>query len=218
METSSAASEIRELARIGGQHSATAAEHVNQTGETAACASQALGQMIVALGEAARQNGQVSKVIKVIDEIAFQTNILALNAAVEAARAGNAGAGFAVVADEVRTLALRCAQAAAETGTLLAASLQKTREGSAEVDKVERLIRQVSVDASNIQNLVNEVNTGSQRQTSGIDHVAQALGRVNDITQQNAAQAEESASAAEELKLQSDTLQHIVAELQTLVG
>jgi methyl-accepting chemotaxis protein/methyl-accepting chemotaxis protein-1 (serine sensor receptor) len=160
----------------------------------------------------------VAKIIKVIDEIAFQTNILALNAAVEAARAGEAGMGFAVVADEVRNLAQRCAQAAKDTAALIEESIVKSNDGKTKVDQVAVAIRAITEDSAKVKTLVDEVSLGSQEQTRGIEQVAKALTQMEQVTQQSAANAEESAAAAEELTAQASTLMEVVHQLSSMVG
>src|SRR5579862_6160682 len=130
--------------------------------------------MVVAMGEINTQSGKISKIIKVIDENAFQTNILTLNAAVEAARAGEAGMGFAVVADEVRNLAQRCAQAAKDTAELIEESIAKSNGGQATVDQVATAIRSITVESAKVKTLVDEVNLGSQEQARGIEQISKA--------------------------------------------
>ncbi len=163
-------------------------------------------------------SGKISKIIKVIDEIAFQTNILALNAAVEAARAGEAGLGFAVVADEVRNLAQRCAQAAKDTADLIEDSVAKSNAGQAKVDQVAGAIRTVTEEAGKIKVLVDEISVGSQEQARGIEQIGSAITQMDQVTQRAAASAEEGASAAEELTAQSESLKAVVAQLTRMVG
>lgn len=156
--------------------------------------------------------------MKVIDEIAFQTNILALNAAVEAARAGEAGMGFAVVADEVRNLAHRSAQAAKDTESLIEDSIVRSRDGKAKVDHVATAIRAIAADSNRIQVLVDEVNVASQEQSRGIEQVAKSVTLMENVTQRSAASAEESASASTELTAQASALQDVVLRLSQMVG
>src|SRR6202007_3262540 len=121
-------------------------------------------ELVVAMGEINSSRGKISKIIKVTDEIAFQTNILALNAAVEAARAGEAGMGFAVVADEVRTLAQRSAQAAEDTEALIKESIDRSRDGSANLEEVARAIEQVTMLSNNMKQQIEEVSAANEEQ------------------------------------------------------
>ena len=161
---------------------------------------------------------QVAKIIKTIDEIAFQTNILALNAAVEAARAGKAGMGFAVVADEVRNLAQRSAQAARDTASLIEASIIKAQAGNQKVEQVAASISGITSSVVKVKGLVDEVSLASQQQTQGIDQVSQAMAKMERVTQKTAATAEEGAAASEELSAQAENAMGVVARLQALVG
>ncbi|MBY0375362.1 MAG: MCP four helix bundle domain-containing protein, partial [Bryobacteraceae bacterium] len=135
-ETSATAEEISATARRNAETASTAAEVMSSLAGNFRRTDEKLEQMVAAMGEISSSSARIGNIIKVIDEIAFQTNILALNAAVEAARAGQAGAGFAVVADEVRSLAQRSAQAARETATLIEESINRSRDGAAQVDEV----------------------------------------------------------------------------------
>ncbi len=177
-----------------------------------------LESMIGAMADIKESSDKVAKIIKVIDEIAFQTNILALNAAVEAARAGEAGMGFAVVADEVRNLAQRCAQAARDTAALIEESIARSNDGQVKVDHVAVAIRTITEESGKIKTLVDEVTLGSQHQTRGIDQIAKALIQMEQVTQQSAANAEESAAASEELTAQASTLMQVAHQLSILVG
>jgi methyl-accepting chemotaxis protein len=161
---------------------------------------------------------EIAKIIKNIDEIAFQTNILALNAAVEAARAGEAGAGFAVVADEVRALAHRSAQSAKETASKIESAISKTTEGVRISGSVQDSLRQIVTKVREVDGLVSEVAQASREQNQGISQVTSAVGEMDKVTQGNAANAEETASAAEELNAQAEMMRETVDELQKLVG
>jgi len=162
-------------------------------------------------------SADIAKIIKTIDEIAFQTNILALNAAVEAARAGEAGAGFAVVADEVRNLAQRCAQAAKETASKIEDAVQKSAVGAEISAKVAKSLEEIVGKARQVDEMAGEVAAASQEQSQGIAQVNTAVTQMDKVTQSNAANAEESAAAAEELTAQAESLKDAVADLLRLV-
>jgi methyl-accepting chemotaxis protein len=162
-------------------------------------------------------SGEIAKIIKTIDEIAFQTNILALNAAVEAARAGEAGMGFAVVADEVRGLAQRCAQAAKETAVKIEEAVERSARGVEISANVAKSLGEIVTKARQVDELASEVATSSREQSQGIDQVSRAMAEMDKVTQATAGNAEESASAAEELNAQAATLRQAVTELQRLV-
>jgi methyl-accepting chemotaxis protein/methyl-accepting chemotaxis protein-1 (serine sensor receptor) len=217
-ETSASSEEINSMATRNTENSSTAANLVMHSQEKFVEANRSLEQMVVAMGEINASSDKVSKIIKVIDEIAFQTNILALNAAVEAARAGEAGMGFAVVSDEVRNLAQRCAQAAKDTAALIEESIAKSTHGKGKVDQTAGAIRAITEESSQIKVLVDEVNLGSQEQARGIEQIGKAISQMEQVTQKAAANAEECASAAEELNAQSQTLKDIVERLTAMVG
>jgi methyl-accepting chemotaxis protein len=179
---------------------------------------QDMSALVSAMDDIKRSSSDIAKIIKTIDEIAFQTNILALNAAVEAARAGEAGAGFAVVADEVRSLAQRCAQAAKETAGKIEDAVQKSARGADISAKVAKSLEEIVGKARQVDERAGEVASASEEQSQGISQVNIAVTEMDKVTQSNAANAEESAAAAEELTAQAEALKEAVTELMRLVG
>jgi methyl-accepting chemotaxis protein len=161
---------------------------------------------------------KVAKVIKMIDEITFQTNILALNAAVETARAGEVGMGFAVVADEVRNLAHRSADAARDTSVLIEEALAKSRDGRQKVNAVNQKMDASNKIAGAVKAATDEIGAASTEQTRGIEQISTAISQMNQVVQCTAAQAEENAAASEQLNAQSQMLQEIVARLSRLIS
>jgi methyl-accepting chemotaxis protein len=174
--------------------------------------------MSVAMEAIKVSSDDIAKIIKTIDEVAFQTNILALNAAVEAARAGEAGLGFAVVAEEVRNLAQRSAQAARETSAKIGGAISKTGQGVEISKKVEKSLNEIVTKARQVDELAAEVANASREQTQGITQINTAVEQMDKVTQSNAASAEESAAAAGELNAQVETMKQTVIELLKLLG
>ena len=217
-ETSASSEEIHSVTDKNAAHCRQAAENMSATAEIVGDANRKLEQMVQSMNAINGSSEKISKIIKIIDEIAFQTNILALNAAVEAARAGEAGMGFAVVADEVRNLSQRCAQAAKDTAGLIEESIARSTEGKSNLDQVAEAIKQITASAATVKTLVDEINLSTQEQTRGIEQVSKALSQMEQVTQRNAASAEEGASAGEELAAQAGTLRGIVSKLGELVG
>jgi methyl-accepting chemotaxis protein len=174
--------------------------------------------MTVAMDAIKASSDDIAKIIRTIDEIAFQTNILALNAAVEAARAGEAGMGFAVVADEVRNLAQRSAQAAKETSAKIEGAISRTAQGVDLSAKVATTLAEIVTQARQVDELAAEVANASREQSQGVAQINVAVGQMDKVTQSNAANAEESAAAAEELNAQAEMLKSTVVELMRLVN
>ena len=217
-ETSSASSEINSMAQRTSVSSRETAEIVTRSQENVQATRHSLEEMVLAMEDINSSSQKISKIIKVIDEIAFQTNILALNAAVEAARAGEAGMGFAVVADEVRNLAQRCAQAARDTADLIDDSIQKSAGGKVKVDQVAVAIRAITGESARIKTLIDEISLGSVEQSRGIDQITQAISQMEQATQSSAANAEESAASAQQLSAQAASLKQVVDKLHSMVG
>jgi methyl-accepting chemotaxis protein len=199
-------------------------EHIDRSNtlarETRAAADRGvtdMQSMSAAMEAIKTSSDDIAKIIKTIDEIAFQTNILALNAAVEAARAGEAGMGFAVVADEVRNLAQRCSQAAEETTAKIEGAIGRTTQGVELTAKVARALNGIVAKARQMDELAAEVATAAREQTEGISQINSAVAQMDKVTQSNAANAEESAAAAEELNAQAETMKQSVVALLTLV-
>jgi methyl-accepting chemotaxis protein/methyl-accepting chemotaxis protein-1 (serine sensor receptor) len=217
-ETSSSATEITAITRKNAENTRSVNGLMTETSQLVGDANHNLEEMIRSMKEINSSSEKISKIIRVIDEIAFQTNILALNAAVEAARAGEAGMGFAVVADEVRNLAHRSAQAAKDTAALIEESINKSNEGSRKLDLVAKSIQQITGSSTQVKTLVDEVDVGSQEQSRGIEQIGMAVGQMEKVTQRNAANAEESAAASEELASQARSLYETVERLRRISG
>jgi methyl-accepting chemotaxis protein len=217
-ETSASMEEMSSMTRKNADNSRDAANLMSDVDARVHASNESLGQMVSSMASIQDASQQVAKIIKTIDEIAFQTNILALNAAVEAARAGEAGMGFAVVADEVRKLAQRSAQAARDTAGLIDASLTRTQAGTKTVQQVADAIGAITESVSKVKVLVDEVSAASQQQSQGIEQVTQAIAQMEKVTQTTAATAEESAASSEELNAQAEQALRLVEQLKAVVG
>jgi methyl-accepting chemotaxis protein len=217
-ETGSSLEEMSSMTKRNADNSQKANELARETRSAAEKGAADMQNMIAAMDGIKTSSDEIAKIIKTIDEIAFQTNILALNAAVEAARAGEAGMGFAVVADEVRSLAQRCAQAAKETSAKIEGAIDKTGQGVEISGKVAKALEEIVGRIRQVDELVAEVATASREQSQGITQVNQAVSQMDKVTQSNAANAEESAAASEELNAQAESMKQAVVQLLALVG
>jgi methyl-accepting chemotaxis protein len=205
------------LEEISGQ-TQQAAENARQANALAQESKQSadrgqheMSQMNDAVNAIKQSSGEISKIIKVIDEIAFQTNLLALNAAVEAARAGEAGKGFAVVAEEVRNLAHRSAEAAKSTSSMIEESVKRSEAGVQIAGRVGQSLEAITVSTNKVSALLAEIASAASEQATGVGQINQGVSQLDQVTQQNAGNSEELASSAEELSSQ-------VASLNDLVG
>lgn len=216
-QTSASSEEISSMVKASADQAQSAAGLVAEIQQRFRATGDALSEMQTAMDEISQSSSQISKIIEVIDSIAFQTNILALNAAVEAARAGEAGMGFAVVAHEVRSLAQRSAQAARDTTSLIEGSINRSRNGKEKLKRVSEEVLAVTGQSEKVKSLVDQIYRASGEQTDGVAQVALAIVQIERVTQSAAANAEECASAAEELTAQSRMVRGVVQTLDSLV-
>ncbi len=222
------ASSVEELsatiAELSQQVRANAADSRKASGDVDAAAGRVsesndrMQQLISAMSDINERSGQIGKIIKSIDDIAFQTNILALNAAIEAARAGAAGRGFAVVADEVRNLASKSAEAAKGTANLIQASTEAVQRGSALADQTAASLRSTVEDMNSVTQSVDQIAQASDRQAHSIDQVSQGVDQISRVVQTNSATAEETAASSEELSAQAQMLRELVSRFKLKEG
>ncbi len=217
-ETSASLEEMSSMTKRNADNAVSAKSLAAQTRAAAETGASDMTAMSSAMDAIKVSSGEVAKIIKTIDEIAFQTNILALNAAVEAARAGEAGMGFAVVADEVRNLAQRSAQAAKETAAKIEDAIQKSNHGVQINGKVGSSLQEIVVKARQVDQLVAEIASACSEQSQGISQVNTAVTQMDKVTHGNASNAEESAVAAHELSNQAGTISEAVEGLRRMVG
>ena len=217
-ETSASMSEMNSMTQRNAENAQEAASYMNEVHRQVEQSRHALESMVTAMHAIGESSAKVSRIIKTIDEIAFQTNILALNAAVEAARAGEAGMGFAVVADEVRNLAQRSADAAKSTSHLIAEAIENSEQGGKHVDRVTSAINGITESVNRVRALVEEVSMASRRQSQGFEQISGAVSQMEQVTQSIAASAEESAAAGQELTSQARNAREQVTRLRVVVG
>ncbi len=217
-ETSASTEEIASITRQNAEHALQVAGIMQKSAAGAGEVNEMLDRMVEKMKEIDGSSQKIARIIKVIDEIAFQTNILALNAAVEAARAGEAGLGFAVVADEVRNLAQRCAQAARDTAALIEESIATSQDGNQRLDRMAGAVRAMTESSLHVKSLVDEVNQGSQEQSRGMDQIARTVLHMDQVTQKTAESARQSASAGSQLSEHAASLSALVDEMREVVG
>jgi methyl-accepting chemotaxis protein len=216
-ETSASLEEMGSMVRQTAASSSSAATLANEGRQAGERGSQAMVELAKAIQDIKTNADQTAKIVKTIDEIAFQTNLLALNAAVEAARAGDAGKGFAVVAEEVRNLAQRAGEAARNTATLIENSVKAADNGVVLAKGVNEIVLQSTTASRKINDLVAEIAASAKEVAQGIEQVSTAVRQMDQVTQGNAAGAEENSAVGEELSAQSQTLNGLVTGLDVMV-
>jgi methyl-accepting chemotaxis protein/methyl-accepting chemotaxis protein-1 (serine sensor receptor) len=216
--TSDAAKQIASAAAATAAQSRDAAGVMRDLDHRISEGNRTLEELVSSMSEITASSGRISKIVKLIDEIAFQTNILALNAAVEAARAGSAGAGFAVVAEEVRNLSQRSAQAARDTALLIEESIAKADGGNQKLRRVTEVIQEITAGDTRVKALVDEIQHASQEQARGIEEISRGLSQMEEATHTAGASSEESAASGEQLASQAQTLDSLAADLEAMVG
>ena len=217
-ETASSMEELTGTVKQNAENSRHASQLVTSTTEIALTGGELVGKVITTMGSIKDSSRKIADIIGVIDGIAFQTNILALNAAVEAARAGEQGRGFAVVAAEVRNLAQRSAGAAKEIKTLIGDSVDKVETGRKLVDEAGEAMDDIVTSVQLVADIISGTAAASMEQSSGIDQVNQAIGHMDELTQQNAALVEEAAAASESLQEQAFKLSQLVNSFELVKG
>lgn len=217
-ETSSTLEESSSMIHQTTQNTREADILAKRTKEAADKGDSEMKTMLEAMKELGVSSGEISKIIKVIDEIAFQTNILSLNAAVEAARAGEAGKGFAVVAEEVRILAQRSAQAAKDTTNIIERNINLSEKCLEITKQVGGSLSEINDESSKVSELLEEITTASQEQEIGIRQINQAISQMEHVLQSNATAAQGSAVSADQLNVYSETLKGIMHSLSALIN
>jgi len=217
-QLSSSITEIAERTKANAETADQTSKLSVSIKDSAEKGSRQMDEMITAVNDINDASKSISKIIKTIDDIAFQTNILALNAAVEAARAGQHGKGFAVVAEEVRNLASKSAEAAKDTGNMIQNSMDKAELGSRIASETAESLTEIVTGINESSQLITEIAEASEAQTMGISQINTGIDQVAQVVQQNSATAEESAAASEEMSGQSDALQNLIAQFKLASG
>jgi len=216
-ETSSTLEETSSMVQQNRDNTQQAASLAKQTKQSAGKSNNEMHQMMAAMEDLKKSSAEIGKIIKVIDEIAFQTNILSLNAAVEAARAGDAGKGFAVVAEEVRSLAQRSAQAAKDTTVIIESNIAMSEQGVKMAQDVQESISEIDVQSKKVSDLLEEIAVATNEQTQGVSQINKAISQMEIVLASNAQTAEESSAASKELYSQTLNMNDIIDDLNCIV-
>ena len=213
-ELTASIEQVSTQTKINAENASKANGMAEQAKNYAVTGNEQMKEMLKAMDEINESSNNINKIIKVIDDIAFQTNILALNAAVEAARAGQHGKGFAVVAEEVRTLAGRSANAAKETTALIEDSIKKSGEGTRIAKETAEALAKIFNEVNAVSGLVGDINNASNEQAAAIAQINQGIMQVSQVVQENSATSEESAAASEELSGQAEILYDLISQFK----
>lgn len=217
-ETSSTLEETASMVQQNRENTQQAASLAKQSKEYANTSNAQMQKMMIAMEDLKKSSAEISKIIKVIDEIAFQTNILSLNAAVEAARAGDAGKGFAVVAEEVRSLAQRSAQAAKDTTEIIESNITLSENGAKIAKDVQQSVSEIDLQSKKVSDLLDEIAVATDEQAQGVSQINKAIAQMEIVLSSNASTAEESASASKALYGQTLNMNEIISRLNTVVN
>ncbi len=217
-DISSSIERVADMTKTSADHARQVDQLMDSTRQVIDQAHKSMLELINSMNDISKANQETSQIISTIEKIAFQTNLLALNAAVEAARAGEAGAGFAVVAEEVRNLAMRTAEAASSTTTLIEGQTTKIKDGGDMVSSTSKSYEKVADASSQVDGMINKINTSVHDQATGIDRIRSAVIDVDHVSQANVSNSESLANAADNLRNQAEQLQTFVDDLSALMG